>query len=314
MLRKAAPRAKACKTSNLENQGDRGELIADDNPPGRLSLGRIYRFGTEVALSATARVVRCINGNPEPRTGREGGAMSLRRVLLCVMLTTCMALVGSAWAGTIEFEGAAAGGQGSLSFNPAAVGNTLTITPGGGGSGALITELLETVGLGCGPSAPGCHITGGFLTLTSGGYKGGGSCSGGACLYDFNAGGMLDINGTVTTNHGTSTGLLLSATFTGGSFGVAGTVGTYSGALSVPSIALHGPAFGSYTFTGGSGDAITISLNTGCAGGGSCIGLVDQASASLETVTAIAEPATLSVLGTGLFALGTGLRRKFVKA
>ena len=78
--------------------------------------------------------------------------------------------------------------------------------------------------------------------------------------------------------------------------------------------ALHGPAFGSYTFTGGSGDAITISLNTGCAGGGSCIGLVDQASASLETVTAIAEPATLSVLGTGLFALGTGLRRKFVKA
>jgi len=236
--------------------------------------------------------------------------MSLRRVLLCVMLTTCVALVGSAWAGTIEFTGVNVNGQGTLNFDPGAVGNTLTIGAGGGGNGALIQTLLDTVGL-CGGT--GCSVAAGFLTLTSGGYLGGGGCSGGNCAYNFGAGGMIDVFGSVTTSLGTSTGHLFTATFTKGAFDVAGTVGTYNGGLSIPSITFFGPAFGKYTFTGGSGDAITISLNTGCGGGGKCTGLVDQASASVQTIT-IAEPATMSVLGTGLLALGTGLRRKFAKA
>ena len=55
---------KASKTSNLENQGNRGELLADDNARERPSLERIYRFGTELATSSTAsaRVVRSVNG------------------------------------------------------------------------------------------------------------------------------------------------------------------------------------------------------------------------------------------------------------
>jgi len=201
-----------------------------------------------------------------------------------------------------------------LNFDPSAVGDTLTVGASPGFSGALIDTLLDAglpVGL-CG--AGGCTVTGGFLTLTSGGYAGGGGCTAGVCSYNFNAGGTLNVNGTVTTSLGTSTGLLFSATFTGGNFGVSGTVGNFAGALSIPSITFHGPAFGTYSFTGGAGDAITISLNTGCAGGGTCNGLVDQASASVQTTTPIDEPATMSVLGTGLLALGTGLKRKFVKA
>jgi len=222
-----------------------------------------------------------------------------------------LALAGPAWAGTIEFTGSTVTGQGTLNFNPGAAGNTLTIGAGGGGLGALIQNLSDTLGL-CGPS-PGCSITSGYLTMTSGGLLAGGGCSGGNCAYDFKAGGTLDIFGKVTTSLGTSMGHLLTAMFSNGAFDVSGTVGTYSGGLNIPSIKLFGPAFGTYNFTGGSGDAITISLNTSCRTGGSCTGLVDEDSVSLETTT-IPEPATLCVLGSGLFALATGLKRKLLQA
>jgi len=110
-----------------------------------------------------------------------------------------------------------------------------------------------------------------------------------------------------------SVGLLMSATFvSGATFSTSGTVGTYSGALFVPSIFLN-TVFGTgYNWTGGSGDAITISLDAnGCNNGGVCSGEVDQAAASLQ-FSPIPEPATLSVLGVGLLALGTGLRRKML--
>ncbi len=235
--------------------------------------------------------------------------MNVRRLTLCAMLIFCLALAGPAWAGTIEFTGSDVNGQGQLNFDPGMVGNTLTIGPGGGGNGSYINNLADTLGL-CGPS--GCSITGGYMTLTSGGYLGGGGCNGGNCSYDFGAGGTINVYGTVTTSLGTSIGHLFSAIFSNGAFGVAGTVGTYSGGLQVPSITLYGSAFKPYTFTGGSGDAITISLNSGtCGMGGVCTGLVDQSSVSLQTIP---EPATLCVLGSGLFILGTGLKRKLLRA
>jgi hypothetical protein len=231
--------------------------------------------------------------------------MNVRRLTLCAMLICCLALAGPAWAGSIEFGGFDVNGQGTLNFDPGMTGNTLTIGAGGGGNGALITTLLDTLGL-CGGS--GCGVTGGYMTLTSGGYLGGGTCNGGNCSYNFGSGGTIDVFGSVTTSLGTSVGHLFSATFANGSFGVGGSTGTYSGGLKLPSITLFGPAFGSYTFTGGSGDAIVLSLNTGtCDVGGACTGLVDEASVSLQTIP---EPATLSVLGAGLLAFGTGLRRK----
>jgi hypothetical protein len=225
------------------------------------------------------------------------------------MLICCLALAGPAWAGSIEFGGFDVNGQGTLNFNPAMMGNALTIGAGGGGNGALITTLLDTLGL-CGGS--GCSVTNGYMTLTSGGYLGGGGCSGGNCSYNFGSGGTIDVFGTVTTSLGTSVGHLFTAAFANGGFTVAGTVGTYSGGLQVPTITLFGPAFKPYTFTGGSGDAIVLSLNTGtCDVGGDCTGLVDEASVSLQTIP---EPATLSVMGAGLLAFGTGLRKRLLRA
>ncbi len=55
----------------------------------------------------------------------------------------------SAWAGTIESTGDNVNGQGLLTFDPATMGNTLTIGSDGTNQGALITNLLETLGI-CG--------------------------------------------------------------------------------------------------------------------------------------------------------------------
>ena len=250
--------------------------------------------------------------------GGHGMRGKYQVVFLALLAVGLLVAPLTARAGTIQFTGTDVNGQGTLNFTPG-VGDALTVGAGGGGSGALIQSLFDTVGLGCGA---GCTIsggTGGYMTLSSG-LETGGSCSGGNCLYNFAAGGTIDVFGTVTSSHGTSTGELFTATFTTGSFSASGTVGTFSGGLLISSIKLcpagfctntGGGAFGSYTFVGGSGDAITISLNSNCSQGGVCQGLVDQGSISMQTT--VPEPATLSVLGAGLLALGTGLRKKLLR-
>ncbi len=227
------------------------------------------------------------------------------------MVIFCLALAGPVWAGTIDFAGNDVSGQGTLFLDPGMLGNKLTIGAGGGGLGALIDSLTDTLGL-CGTAPPGCIVSGGYMTLTSGGLTGGG-CLGGNCLYTFGSGGTIDIFGTVTTSLGTSTGHLFTAMFTGGAFIDAASVGTFNGGLNISSIHLLGPAFSTYNFTGGSGDAITISVGANCGTGGICTGLVDNDSVSLQTQD-IPEPATLCVLGSGLFALGTGLKKKLLVA
>jgi len=230
--------------------------------------------------------------------------MTARNLTLCAILAMCLALTRPAWAGTIEFTGTDVNGQGAMNFDPGAVGNLLTIGAGGGGNGALITDLVNTLGI-CGGD---CIITGGYMTVSSGGYLGGGSCSGGICSYSFGGGGTLDIMGGIASKGIANGSTLLTATFNNGTLLITGSVGTFAGALNLASIALNS-ALGTYNYIGASGDAITISLNGNCSSGGVCSGLVDQASVSLQTIP---EPATLSVLGVGLFVFGAGLRRKLL--
>jgi len=189
------------------------------------------------------------------------------------------------------------------------VGDALTVGAGGGGSGALIQSLFDTVGLGCGA---GCTIsggTGGYMTLSSGWRRVAVAVEGTACTtlrpeYDRRL-------RTVTSSHGTSTGSFLRRHSPRFLFCL-GNVGTFSGGLLISSISCA-PQVSAPTPEGalseatlslvGSGDAITISLNSNCSQGGVCQGLVDQGSISMQTT--VPEPANFVGTGRWLLALGT---------
>jgi len=231
--------------------------------------------------------------------------MVARRLALLAMVVVCLALSSSVWAGTLTFNGFNAGGQGTLNFNPG-IGNSLTIGAGHGANGALVTDFLNTYGICSGD----CALTGGYLTLTSGpetsGFHGGVPA---IFSYSFGAGGTIDIFGKIPTLGINSSSLLFSASFLPGTtFSGAGTVGSFLGQLNIASVILNA-ALGTYHYTGASNDDLSFSLSDSCATGGKCSGSVIQSTTSLQTIP---EPATLSVLGCGLFAFGAGLRRKMV--
>jgi hypothetical protein len=200
------------------------------------------------------------------------------------------------------------GGNGCQTHN-----NDLTVGADSSGNlGALISQVICVGGNGiCGnPST----IYDGYMLLNSGALSGGTGCSGTNCNYVFNGvGSSITVMGCFSGPGCTAVALLTATFVTGDSFNTSGTVGTFSGSLT--NIALSSLLGTGYHFTGGSGDAITISLNggSGCTTGQVCTGLVDDASASVQ-FSPIPEPATLSVLGACLLALGTGLRRKMLSA
>lgn len=230
--------------------------------------------------------------------------MAVRKLVLCAILATCLAIVVPAWAGTLQFIGTTFSGQGALNFNPG-MGNDLTIGAGNGGQGALITDLVNNLFV-CGGD---CAITGGYMTLTSGGETGG-SAGGGAFTYTFGAGGTIQIFGSIPS-HGINSALIFSAQFLpGGIFTGAGTIGSYVASLNLASIFLN-PNLGTYKYVGGANDDISISINPACGNGGNCNGSIFNSSTVIQTIP---EPATLSVLGAGLFAFGAGLRRKMLGA
>ena len=186
------------------------------------------------------------------------------KLTLCAILATCLALGVPAWAGTLQFQGTDLNGQGALSFTPG-MGNDLTIGAGNGGSGALITDLINNLGI-CGGD---CGIMGGYLTLTTGGQTGG-SGGGGSFTYTFGAGGSLDIFGKIPSQGINNSSLLFSATFLPGAiFTGAGQVGSYVASLNLASIFLN-PNLGTYNYGAGASDDISFSLNPGCSMGGMC--------------------------------------------
>jgi PEP-CTERM motif len=234
--------------------------------------------------------------------------MAVRRLILFATLTACLALSGPAWAGTVTFNGFISTGQGLLSFTPG-LGNSLTIGAGNGGNGALVTDFINS---GIGPPICGgdCSIVGGYLTLTSGpetsGFSGGGIFS-----YNFGAGGNVKVIGEIPTlGINSPTVLFMASLLPGTTFSGAGSVGSFLGQLNLASIVLA-PQLGTYHYTGGSNDDLSFGISPSCATGGACTGSLVQSTTSLQTIP---EPATLSVLGVGLFTFGAGLRRRMGRA
>ena len=230
--------------------------------------------------------------------------MAVRKLVLCAILALCLAIVVPAWAGTLNFTGTDLAGQGALSFSPG-IGNPLSIGAGNGGNGALVTDLINNLFICSGD----CAITGGYLTLMTGGETSG-SAGGGSFTYFFGAGGQLQIFGSIPS-HNINSALIFSAQFLpGGLFTGSGTVGTVVASLNLASIFLN-PNLGTYKYTGGSNIDTSITINPGCGNGGACNGSIFNTNTSIATIP---EPATLSVLGAGLFAFGAGLRRKMLGA
>ncbi len=146
--------------------------------------------------------------------------MAVRKLVLCAILVMCLAIVVPAWAGTLQFTGTTFAGQGALSFNPG-MGDDFTIGAGNGGQGALITDLVNNLFICNGD----CAITGGYLTLNSGGETSG-IAGGGSFTYTFGAGGQIQIFGSIPS-HNINSALIFSAQFLpGGIFTGAGTIGS----------------------------------------------------------------------------------------
>ena len=230
--------------------------------------------------------------------------MAVRRLILFVALAVCLAVAGPAWAGTLTFHGNS-GGQGNLSFSPG-VGDSLTI--GGGGMGALISDFFSVPASVCGGA---CPIVGGYMTLTTGPQLacGVGGCTNGASFnYSFGSGGSIQIFGAVPMAGINSSTLLFSANFNGGSFGGSGTVGSIIASIDLGSIFLDSK-LGTYHFSGANNNDIAFNISGSCLTGGKCTGEIIQSDTTLQTIP---EPATLSVLGVGLFTFGAGLRRKML--
>ena len=230
--------------------------------------------------------------------------MPLRRLTLLAAVILSLALSSPVWAGTLQFTGDSLNGQGLLSLNPTQNGGSgiLSIAAGNGGNGALITAFLNDLGI----CAGSCGIAGGYLTLSTG-TEASQTFFPGGVSYTFNAGGSLHIIGGVPTLGLANGSTLLTGTFMpGAGITIFGQSGSFQGGINLNSIVLN-PAFGKFGYQSGHVNEFGFNIDGGaCLTGGICTGTISQSTVQFT----VPEPATLSVLGIGLFASGAGLRRK----
>jgi len=230
--------------------------------------------------------------------------MAIYRLILLSAVASCLVLAVPAGAGTLQFHGSDFGGQGALSFTPG-LGNSLTVTAGAGGNGALVTDFLTSYGT-CGGD---CSVVGGYMTLSTGGQlacAGGGCTGGGAFSYSFGAGGNIKIVGEIPTLGINTPTILFTASFVSGSFAGTGGVASVVAGINLASIVLA-QQLGQYNYSGGDNDDIAFNVSPTCSTGGICSGTIVESDTSFQTIP---EPATLSVLGVGLFTVANGLRRR----
>lgn len=229
----------------------------------------------------------------------------MRKSLWTIALLFAAIVAPNAHATALTFTGTSLNGQGELIFVPG-VGNVLTIGAGSGGNGALITDLSNTAGLCSGD----CLITGGYLTLETGpessGFSGGSVFS-----YDFGSGGTIDIYGGIPSLS-ISQSLLFSASFLpgtnfGGTAGIS-SEGVIQGSLNLGSISLN-PTLGTYNYTAGANEDISLPINSSCGFGGFCTGSLLLSVVGLDA-SPTPEPSSLVLFGTGLLGLAGVIRRK----
>ena len=227
--------------------------------------------------------------------------MAIHRFILFSALAACLVLAVPAWAGTLQFHGNDFAGQGTLSFSPG-MGNLITVSAGGGGNGALVTDFFSSNGI-CGGD---CPVIGGYLTLSTGGQLacGVGGCTGsGSFNYLFGAGGNIKIMGEIPTLGINTPTVLFTASFVSGSFAGTGGVGSVVAGINLGSIVLA-PQLGLYNYSGANNDDIVFNVGPTCSTGGACSGTIIESDTSFQTIP---EPATLSVLSVGLFTFASGL-------
>jgi len=200
--------------------------------------------------------------------------MNARALTLSVV---ALALAIPAWA-NVEFSGNSVSGQGLFSFNPG-IGHTATIAAGNGGSGALISNVLDD-GI-CGGN---CAITGGYMTLTTGGEVSRTFFPGGV-VYTFNPGGAITIRGEIPALGINTLSTLFSATWIGETLTVtkagSSAIGTLSGTINLSTIYLN-PHLGNYEYQGANALETAFALNVGCATGGNCTGKLNTSDVLLS--------------------------------
>jgi hypothetical protein len=217
------------------------------------------------------------------------------------ILIGCLTLLAYPASASLIFSGENNPGQGLMTFSPG-MGNSLVVGPGDGGNGALITNLFNSNGLCHGD----CGIDGGYLTLATGGETFGYACCG-TWNYLYGSGGSMDIWGAIPDLGINTVSKLFSAQFLAGAefYGGDG-LGSLVASIDPNSIQLN-PALGTYQITSPWMEQVYLPVQ-GCSDGRDCSGPVQITAVQMQTEV-VPEPTSIVLLGSGLIAFGSKLRR-----